>query len=137
MDLYFIGYSIFNRFYFYWDNFSESSIGEWKLGIIKTTGVLFLAVSPFLLMVLIKPVGNYIETVYDEIYIDVENVGIVTDKWIRDEPAFWIFGSIDNYYIEVNDKKVEMVDAFTFYNTDVGSFRNWTTKELRSKYMIK
>jgi len=77
-------------------------------------------------------VPGIIGTWLDDMYIDVEYIGLVTDKWIRNEPAFWIIGNSENYYLEINDNHIVNVDAFEYYNTDIGSYRNWTTRELKT-----
>jgi hypothetical protein len=94
---------------------------------IKFCGLLTLACSSLILITLTKPITNYIDT----LYIDVNHIGIVTDKWIKHDTSFWIFGNKDYYVLEINNDHTEEVSDNVYYNTDIGDYRNWTTKELK------
>jgi len=67
----------------------------------------------------------------DALYVVVNHIDIVTDKWVKSDTAFWVFGNKDVFIIEINNDFTKEVSDKTYYNTNIGDYNNWTTKELR------
>ena len=104
------------------------------MGNFQTFGWMTFCICIILLMTFNQPIFNYCNSIFDELYIDVEHEGLVTDKWIINKPVWWIIGNTDKFYLEINNDFTVKVDDFEYYNTNIGGFRNWTTTELREEY---
>jgi len=68
----------------------------------------------------------------NKLYVTTEHIGIVTDKWIKQDTAFFIWGTHDVFILEINNDFTENVEDIVYYSTGVGDYRNWTTRTLKN-----
>lgn len=101
-------------------------MGKYMTGFI----IVFCFSIPFLLFY----VGPVVRDAIDDMYYVDYRVNIVTDKWIKNAPAFLIFGQCDKYFLEINNNYTVEVDDFEYYNTNIGDYRNETVNIMKDEY---
>jgi len=83
-------------------------------------------------LIAIVPISNYIHTNF---FIEVNHIGLVTNKWTEIQPAALCFGSKTIYKIQVNGNFTVEVSDDDYYNYIVGSSTySWTTTEIKNSY---
>jgi len=75
---------------------------------------------------------NELNTELDNAYIKINHVGIVTDKWVKQDTAFFVFGTKDVFVLEINNDFTKDVSDQIYYSTNIGDYSNWTTKTIKS-----